>query len=111
MGIKTCQNCRRDYTEQRNFNWSCRTHQSEYSGEIWWCCGKADKHDAGCKFGKHVTQKDTDDESDKDLMNPADNDLTRKCMCCKELGHKTQDCPRDPNLKTTHNGLAELRRV
>ena len=23
-----------------------------------------------------------------------------KCMCCKEIGHLTKDCPRDPNLKT-----------
>lgn len=43
-------------------------------------------------------------------MNPA-NDVMRKCMCCKELGHKTQDCPKDPNLKTAQNGLAELRRI
>lgn len=90
MGIKTCQHCRRDYTEQENFNWSCRIHPSEYSGEIWWCCGKADRHDAGCKFGKHVGQKDSDDELEENLMNPANNDPSmfnfrkRKCMCCKE---------------------------
>ena len=23
-----------------------------------------------------------------------------RCQCCKELGHDTADCPRDPNFKT-----------
>ena len=36
---KVCKNCGKDYIETDNFNWSCRTHRSEYSGEIWWCCG------------------------------------------------------------------------
>jgi len=35
-----CKNCQKDYLENENFNWSCRTHQSDYGGEIWWCCGK-----------------------------------------------------------------------
>ena len=37
---KVCKNCSKDYIETENFNWSCRTHRSEFSGEIWWCCGK-----------------------------------------------------------------------
>ena len=32
-------------------------------------------------------------------------------MCCKELGHKTEDCPRDPNIKTSFNALGELKRI
>jgi len=23
-----------------------------------------------------------------------------RCMCCKELGHSIEVCPKDPNLKT-----------
>ena len=40
---KTCKLCGADYLESENFNWSCRTHKSEFSGEIWWCCGKTNK--------------------------------------------------------------------
>ena len=50
---KTCKLCGTDYLESENFNWSCRTHKSEYSGEIWWCCGKTNKDAQGCKFEKH----------------------------------------------------------
>jgi len=47
---KTCKKCGKDYFEKENFNWSCCTHQSEYSGELWWCCGKTQKNALGCKF-------------------------------------------------------------
>lgn len=40
---KVCKNCGKDYLEKENYNWSCRTHRSEFSGEIWWCCGKENK--------------------------------------------------------------------
>jgi len=50
----SCKFCGLDFAENENFNWSCRTHQSEFSGEMWWCCGKTSKDSLGCKFGKHV---------------------------------------------------------
>jgi hypothetical protein len=37
---KICRNCLQEYTEKENYNWSCRTHQGEYGGVIWWCCGR-----------------------------------------------------------------------
>lgn len=54
----TCKGCGLDYQESENFNWSCRTHKSDYSGEIWWCCGKTSKEAAGCKFDKHQARQD-----------------------------------------------------
>ena len=33
---KSCKNCTKDYIETENFNWSCRIHQGEWSGELWW---------------------------------------------------------------------------
>ncbi len=59
---KMCQNCRRDYKDTDNFNWSCRTHQSQWSGEMWWCCGKTSKEAPGCKFNKHEMVRDDEDE-------------------------------------------------
>jgi hypothetical protein len=63
VGIKTCRVCTVDYNEKENYNWSCRTHQSEYGGEMWWCCGKKGKDQPGCKFAKHENK---DDELDID---------------------------------------------
>lgn len=57
-GVKTCKNCAMDYVEKENFNWSCRMHQSEWGGEMWWCCGKRGKDQPGCKFMKHETKDD-----------------------------------------------------
>lgn len=31
----------------------------------------------------------------------AKNDKLMRCQCCKQLGHKIQNCQLDPNLKTT----------
>ena len=62
-GMKTCKQCTNEYNEKENFNWSCRQHQSEYSGEMWWCCGKTTKEALGCKFRKHET-KDDEEEGD-----------------------------------------------
>jgi hypothetical protein len=45
MDLKMCKKCSKEYSEKENFNWSCRTHKSEWSGEMWFCCGK-DKKEA-----------------------------------------------------------------
>lgn len=60
---RTCKNCGKDYEETENYNWSCRTHHSEYGGEMWWCCGKLGKNAPGCRFSKHES-KDDDEELD-----------------------------------------------
>jgi hypothetical protein len=57
-GIKTCKTCGKEYNEKENFNWSCRTHRSEWGGEMWWCCGKRGLDQPGCKYSKHETKND-----------------------------------------------------
>ena len=47
-GERVCNNCGSEYIENENYNWSCRTHASEYGGKIWWCCGKTKITDKGC---------------------------------------------------------------
>ena len=101
-GLKTCKNCSVEYNEKENFNWSCKQHRGEWGGQMWWCCGKANKDDRGCKFSKHESKDDEDDDlRDEDA---AAAKLRAKkyarCYCCKELGHQITQCPRDPNLKT-----------
>ena len=60
--IKMCRKCSKEYSDKENFNWSCRTHQYEYSGEMWWCCGKRGIHQLGCSYAKHESKEDEDDE-------------------------------------------------
>lgn len=52
---KVCQNCRQVFKDAENFNWSCKTHPSAYSGILYWCCGNTDKNSQGCKSSMHVT--------------------------------------------------------
>ena len=46
--FKICKRCGKDYSERENYNWSCKTHKSQWSGEMWWCCGKRTKEGPGC---------------------------------------------------------------
>ncbi|KYK64045.1 putative ankyrin repeat protein [Toxoplasma gondii TgCatPRC2] len=94
----TCKNCGKDYEETENYNWSCRTHHSEYGGEMWWCCGKLGKNAPGCRFSKHES-KDDDDELD------AEEKMEREAA---------SHCPKDPNPRAGGadvNGKEELRRL
>lgn len=102
LGIKICKICNKEYNEKENFNWSCRSHQSDYGGEMWWCCGKVGKDQPGCKFAKHECKEDDDDEDDDNdkEKNKANQLKYTRCACCKQLGHTIENCPRDPNLKT-----------
>jgi hypothetical protein len=102
---KICKKCGKEYLEKENLNWSCRTHTSEYSGEMWWCCGKEQKEADGCKISKHECKED-DEEDNAEQENKEDQSKQLKnvrCYCCKEIGHTIEQCPRDPNLKTTPN--------
>ena len=62
QGIKTCKNCTNEYNEKENYNWSCRNHQSEWGGEMWWCCGKRGKEQPGCKYSKHESKDEDEDD-------------------------------------------------
>ena len=75
----TCKTCKQDYMESENFNWSCRTHSSQWSGAIWWCCGKQHKDAIGCKFAKHLKLKESDEDQAKRRF-ISDNIV---CTCCK----------------------------
>ena len=67
---------------------------------MWWCCGKRGKEQPGCKFSKHES-KDDEDFAGNDTKEEDQNNLKYvRCLCCKELGHRIEQCIRDPNLKT-----------
>ena len=112
--MKTCKNCTKEFNEKENFNWSCRTHQSEWGGEMWWCCGKTTKEALGCKFRKHET-KDDEEEVDQTKEEREEEIVKMKryqrCACCKELGHRMEDCLRDPNFRTNAETNADQMRI
>jgi len=104
-----CKNCNKDFEDSNNFNWSCRTHYSQYSGEMWWCCGKANNDALGCKFSCHEAKNEEEDEGfDRDTGDIMKN---KRCLCCRQFGHTTDKCIKDPNLRTNQSAIDELMRV
>ena len=73
---KVCKNCQRVFIESENFNWSCRRHQTEYSGEVYWCCGKSSRDALGCKISKHESKED---EEEDDIGKEGADQVTQKC--------------------------------
>eukprot|EP00347_Sterkiella_histriomuscorum_P024062 403332433 len=110
---KICKKCGKEYHEKENYNWSCRTHQSDYGGEMWWCCGKTDKEAQGCKFSKHESKEDDEDDADPDdkLQDQLRQLKNVRCLCCKELGHRMELCPRDPNIRTAAEPEEDIERI
>ena len=107
---KTCRNCGKDFTEKENFAWSCRVHRSEYSGEIWWCCGKESRDQPGCKYDKHESkEEDEEDEHGDDKNQKPINNI--RCHCCKEIGHLIDACPRDPNIRSNKDTEEDFIRI
>lgn len=72
---------------------------------MWWCCGKRGKDQPGCKYGKHESKEEDDFGEEFEQSKDANLKYVR-CICCKELGHKIEQCTRDPNLRT--NAVNEL---
>ncbi|TNV87212.1 hypothetical protein FGO68_gene4183 [Halteria grandinella] len=120
---KICRNCQQEYNDTENYNWSCRTHPGEFGGVIWWCCGRKNKDDAGCRFGAHEPKDESANPfsggkkqggggalflhqllNNEGTQNSGQNGGNReeqvKCQCCKKHGHSMANCGRDPNLKT-----------
>lgn len=64
---KICVNCRKPFVEEGNFNWSCKTHLSQYSGNVWWCCGKTNSDAEGCNLSMHICKDDTDTDKAKHI--------------------------------------------
>lgn len=113
QGIKTCKNCNKEYTEKDNFNWSCKTHPSEWGdGPMYWCCGKEIVSAPGCRQSRHVSGDNEDDDQVEKYDRDGNQNLANtKCMSCKEVGHSIEDCPRDPNIKRKGNAEKEIERI
>lgn len=60
---KVCVHCQKSFTEENNYNWSCRTHRSEFQGDIYFCCGEPGKDAPGCTKSKHIPNETDDGNS------------------------------------------------
>ena len=76
---------------------------------MWWCCGKRGIDAPGCKFSKHESKDDFDEEEQQRRHEKEQKKL--RCICCKELGHRIEQCPRDPNYKTMAPCELEQERI
>jgi predicted nucleic acid-binding Zn-ribbon protein len=103
-----CRNCQKFYTEEDNFNWSCRVHLSDFSGEMWWCCGKTHANAPGCKTGKHLQKLD---DFEEEAAVSGVRCSVRTMQSCREVGHLPKDCPKDPNIRSAGVVPAELQRI
>lgn len=106
---KVCKRCQKVYAENENFNWSCKTHSSDFGGEVYWCCGKPSKDAPGCRLAKHESKED--DEETSDVEGRTIKTTSRLCISCKQYGHTAQDCPLDPNIRTNADYLEEMSRI
>lgn len=73
---KVCKNCQKIFIENTNFNWSCKTHYSEYSGEMYWCCGLSGKEAPGCRISKHLAK---DDDEEDPVLSALPEQVTGMC--------------------------------
>jgi hypothetical protein len=111
---KVCRSCQKLFNENDNFNWSCTTHSSDFSGELWWCCGQTSKDAVGCQKSKHLCKDDELEEEERSAQ--VKKGLMAKCsvrtsQSCREHGHTHFECPKDPNPRSVDNVSKELTRL
>ena len=98
----------KEFFESENFNWSWRTHTTEYS-IMWWCCGKTNKEAPGCTMSKHESREDEEDDA---TIEEKDSKLKQqRWMWCKERGHTIANWTRDPNFRFGEEVGEEYKRI
>lgn len=108
---RICRKCLRVYEDSENYNWSCRTHQSDFSGEIWWCCGKPGRDAPGCRVEKHESKEEDEGDSADKKEQEALRLAMKRCPSCKGYGHLPQECPKDPNFRSQCDLIEEMARL
>lgn len=108
--LKVCRWCQKEFTEGENFNWSCRTHTSEFGDQMYWCCGKTSKEAPGCQTRKHESKDEDEDAKDREELQRL-RDANIRCSSCKEIGHRPSECPKDPNVRSNADLSQELKRL
>ena len=55
--------------------------KSEYGEHMWWCCGKTSKEAPGCKYSKHISKEDEEDQEGLELLSHGDGINAKKHRC------------------------------
>ena len=96
---KVCEHCNSVFTEENNFNWSCKTHSGLWGGNMYWCCGQTSQESQGCQKRKHTSKEDN--EEAEEMKEKGENGKTENfCTSCHRVGHKSSNCRLDPNSLT-----------
>ena len=96
---KVCGNCSKVFTEENNFNWSCKTHSGLWGGNMYWCCGETEQDSLGCQKSKHKSKEDNE-EADDTQGNEKSVKNENFCASCHKIGHSSLNCGLDPNSPT-----------
>ena len=80
---------------------------------MWWCYGKTSKEAQGCKYSKHISKEDEEDFDEKKEKDEIEKMKNKKitCISCKVQGHRSTECPNDPNIRTNQQAEKELDRI
>jgi len=76
---------------------------------MWWCCGKTNLHSTGCHQKPH--EKLVEEVQDSDDSTGLEKAKKIRCYVCREKGHSGLECPKEPNLRTSHHPLKEDSRI
>ena len=109
---KLCQKCKKMYKESENFNWSCKVHVSTCVNDYWWCCGKKGESAIGCQSSKHESRDDEKEIlKEEELIGGSTICSVIYKQSCRNYGHNSFNCPRDPNAKSGAESKTELERL
>jgi hypothetical protein len=49
---------------------------------MWWCCGKVTKEALGCKYRKHISRNENEEDEVEAIGDHDDYFSKIKCNCC-----------------------------
>lgn len=96
-----CGQCNMVFVTSKNHKVACVVHQGEWSGSVWWCCGNTKRDATGCTSSKHVPLDRRGNKQNNRIV----------CGSCREKGHLSSLCPKDPNVRSKANQDEEISRL
>jgi hypothetical protein len=96
-----CLTCKSLYNPNFNPHGSCIFHKERWNSGSYTCCGSPVKNSSGCCISRHSAETRAEIETE----------TLKLCSNCKELGHLSKLCPKDPNTRSGVDPKVELERI